>query len=205
MTKDASEKTQKKATLLTRQSLSGVPIQPRAIIDTSSNERTASPPADTTYMHPGLINTVQEGQNFLENQLLLVPKGALATTASLSLVLFQISALAKIPREVVQAICSVAWLLDEIEGDAVAATAQDAVNSQLSYMNDELKTMTVHFCSELSQEIGKQMETLASSIKTSTDKDTVTPSIHYRDAIPRQRSPPEGIDPRIVVRVSIRA
>ena len=49
------------------------------------------------------------------------------------------------------------------------------------------------------------METLASSIKTSTDKDTVTPSTHYRDAILRQRSLLEGIDPRIVARVGIRA
>ena len=78
MMKDASEKTWKKATQLTRQSLSGVPIQPRAIVGTSSNERTASPPADTTYTHPGLINTVWEGQNFLENWLLLVLEGALS-------------------------------------------------------------------------------------------------------------------------------
>ena len=61
MTKDASEKNTKKVTPLTRQSLSGAPIQPRATVGTSSNERMASPPADTTYTHPELINTVQEG------------------------------------------------------------------------------------------------------------------------------------------------
>ena len=102
----------------------------------------------------------------------------MATMASLSSVLFQISALAKIPREVVQAICSVAWLLDEVEGDAVAATAQDAVTCQLSYMNDELKTMADHFQTKLSQEISKQMESMASTVKISSDKDT-TPSTHY--------------------------
>ena len=203
--KDAPEKTRKKATPTTCQGLSGAPTLPRAIVGTSSIKRMASPPADTTYMHPELINTVREGHNFLENWLLLVPEGALVTMASLSSTLFQISALAKIPREVVQAIHSVAWLLDEIEGDTVAATACDAVNSQLSYMNDKLKTITAHFCSEMSQEIGKQMETMAAGIKTSTVKDTATPLTHYRDAILKQHSLPEGIDPRIIARVGIRA
>ena len=127
------------------------------------------------------------------------------TTASLSSVLFQILALAKIPREVVQAILSVAWLLDEIEGDAVASTAWDAVNCQLSYMNDELKSMTDHFHTELSQEIGKQLETMASTTRTLSDKDTSTPTTHYRDAILRQHIIPEGIDPRVLARVGIRA
>ena len=135
----------------------------------------------------------------------MVLEGATVTTASLSLVLFQISALPKIPREVVQAICLVVWLLDKIEGDAVVATAQDTVNSQLSYMNNELKTITDHFHSELSQEIGKQMETMASAVRTLVDKDTSTPSTHYRDAILRQPTVPEGIDPRVVARVGIRA
>ena len=152
-----------------------------------------------------LINTVWEGRNFLENRLLLVPEGATVTTASLSSALFQISALAKIPREVVQAIQSVVWLLDEIEGDAVASTAWDMVNCQLSYMNDELKSMTDHFHTELSQEISKQMETMASTIRTSLDKDTSTPPTHYRDAILRQCIIPEGIDPRVLARVGIKA
>ena len=57
----------------------------------------------------------------------------------------------------------------------------------------------------MSQEIGKQMETMAAVIKTLTVKDTATPSTHYRDAILKQRSLPEGIGPRIIARVSIRA
>ena len=204
MTKEASEKTRKKVTLTTRQGPSGAPLQPRATAVPTNTERTASP-VDTDFTHPDLISTVREGRNFLENRLLLVPEGALVTTASLSSALFQISALAKIPREVVQAIRSVAWLLDEVEGDAVAATARDAVNSQLSYMNDELKTMTVHFRDKMSQEIGKQMGNMASTMKKSTEKDTPSPSTGYRDAILRQCSLPEGIDPRIIARVGIRA
>ena len=202
--KDATEKTQKKAVPLTHQGPAGTSTCLRATLGTANEERTASP-ADMTYTHPELINAVQEGQNVLENCLLLVLEGAMATTASLSSALFQILALAKIPREVVQAIWSVVWLLDKIEGDAVAATAWDAMNCQLSYMNDELKTMTDHFHTELRQEISKQMETMAFTIRTSSDKDTSTPSTHYRDAILRQHTIPEGIDPRVLARVGIRA
>ena len=97
--------------------------------------------------------------------------------------------------------------MDEIEGDAVAATARDTVNTQLSYMNDELKSMTVHFRDEFSQEIGKQMEALASTIKESTEKIAATPTFmtNYRDAVLSQHSLPKGIDPRIIARVGIRA
>ncbi|KAF8815584.1 hypothetical protein BYT27DRAFT_7052349, partial [Phlegmacium glaucopus] len=149
--------------------------------------------------------SAQTSRSFLEIRLLLVPEGAPATTATLSSALFQISALNKIPREIVQAIRSVAWLLDELEEDAVAATARDAVNSQLSYMNDELKTMTDHFRTTFSQEVEKQIAVMAATTKTLKDKANLPIPTPYRDAILGQHRAPEGADPRVVARIGIRA
>jgi len=53
-----------------------------------------------------------------------------------------IAAIPKVSREAIQAIRSVAWLLDEIEEDAVALMAQEVVNTQLSYCYDTLFTFT---------------------------------------------------------------
>ena len=66
MTKDATKKTQKKVVPMTCQGPSGASTQAKSMIGTSNNERTGSL-ADTIYMHPELISTVQEGRNFLEN------------------------------------------------------------------------------------------------------------------------------------------
>ncbi|KAF8800030.1 hypothetical protein BYT27DRAFT_7217361 [Phlegmacium glaucopus] len=150
-----------------------------------------------------LINTVREGRSFLESQLLLVPEGAPATTSTLSAALFQIAATAKIPREAAQAIRSVAWLLDEMEEDAVAATARDAVNSQLSYMNNELRTLTEYFQTTLSGEVEEQAAAMAALSKVL--KDRINLPTPYRDAVIGQGKAPEGVDPRVIARAGIRA
>jgi len=110
-------------------------------------------PSELSYTQPDLVNSAKGGQAFLENRLLLVPEGAPVTMVSLSAALFQIAAIPKVPREAIQAIRSVTWLLDEIEEDAVALTAREAVNTQLGYMNKELRTITDHFRTTLSSEV----------------------------------------------------
>ncbi|KAF8808246.1 hypothetical protein BYT27DRAFT_7210952 [Phlegmacium glaucopus] len=201
MTKDPTEKAGKKTTPGTRRGAPSAPPRTRLNAGTSSSIRTPSP-VDPSYTHPDLINTAREGRSFLESRLLLVPEGAPATTSTLSAALFQIAA-TKIPREAAQAIRSVAWLLDEMEEDAVAATARDAVNTQLSYMNDELRTLTEHFRTTLSEEVEKQAAAMAASSKVLEDKINLpTP---YRDAVIGQGKAPEGADPRVIARAGIRA
>ncbi|KAF8807108.1 hypothetical protein BYT27DRAFT_7287771 [Phlegmacium glaucopus] len=164
--------------------------------------RTPSP-TETGFTHPGLINTAKTGRDYLETQLLLVPGGVPATPATLSSALFQISAMARIPKEVMQVIRSVAWLLDEVEEDTVAATARDAVNSQLEYMNDELKTLTDHFRTTISAEVEKQLTALSAMTKVLEAKIvTATP---YKDTVLGHTRAPVGVDLRVVARVGIRA
>jgi len=97
----------------------------------------------------------------------------------------------------------VAWLLDEMEEDAVAAMARDMVNAQLGYMNEELRLLTDHFRTTLSAEVDKQMEII--SVTTKTLEARIGNLAPYRDAVLGHTKAPEGADPRVVARVGIRS
>ncbi|KAF8816722.1 hypothetical protein BYT27DRAFT_7181599 [Phlegmacium glaucopus] len=203
MSKEPPGKTVKRSTQVTTRR--GANTQPHTRLNTgllSGVDRTPSP-SEVAYTHPDLVNTAKEGRSFLETRLLLAPEGAPATPATLSAALFQISALAKIPREVMQAIRSVAWLLDEVEEDAVAATAREAVNSQLDYLNEEVRSITEHLRTTISTEVGKQVETLTSAVKAMEAR--INQPTPYKDAVLGQVKAPEGIDPRVTARVGIRS
>ncbi|KAF8802345.1 hypothetical protein BYT27DRAFT_7341436 [Phlegmacium glaucopus] len=149
----------------------------------------------------GITNAAAR-RSFLESRLLLVPERHPVTTGLLASALFQIVALDKIPREAGQAIRAAAYLLDEIEEAAIAATAREAVNDQLTYMNDELKTMTDHLGTVLQREVEKQFE----SLSTVTKGLAVAPSKLFKDALLGGTSAPgPNIDPRILAREGIKA
>jgi len=97
--------------------------------------------------------------------LLFVPEGHPVTTTTLAATLHQIAALDKIPREAVQAIRAAAYLLDEMDKAAIASTARDVVNDQLTYMNEELKSMTDHFRATLESETEKHAAILAETTR----------------------------------------
>ncbi|KAF8812149.1 hypothetical protein BYT27DRAFT_7252108 [Phlegmacium glaucopus] len=124
MSKASTERmTKKSAQVMTRSGAMSTHPQTRSNTGPPSNINRSPSLVELNFDHPSLVSTAKDGQSYLETQLLLVPEGAPVTLANLSATLFQISALAKIPREAIQAICAVTWLLDKVEGDAVAATA----------------------------------------------------------------------------------
>ncbi|KAF8801938.1 hypothetical protein BYT27DRAFT_7044513, partial [Phlegmacium glaucopus] len=148
------------------------------------------------------INDAAAGRRFLEKRLLFVPEGHPVTTATLAATLHQIAALGKIPLEAVQAIRAAAFLLDELDEGAIAATAREAVNNQLTYMNNELRTMTGHFCATLEGEMEKHMATVAAATKGLAG----TPSTRtFRDALLSNNAAPVNADLRILAREGIKA
>ncbi|KAF8813271.1 hypothetical protein BYT27DRAFT_7084938, partial [Phlegmacium glaucopus] len=140
---------------------------------------------------------------FLETQLLPVPEGAPATLATLSAALFQISALAKIPKEAVQVIQAVAWLLDKVEVDAMAGTTQEAANGQLDYLNEEIKLLTDHIHTTTSLEVEKQVGVLSSTAKAMEAR--LNQPAPYKEGVLGQARASEGEDPRITAQVGSRA
>ncbi|KAF8810221.1 hypothetical protein BYT27DRAFT_7043804, partial [Phlegmacium glaucopus] len=140
-------------------------------------------------------------RRFLEKKLLFVPEGHPVTTTTLAATLHQIAAIDKIPREVVEAIQAAAYMLDEMEEEAIAAKARDAVNDQLAYMNDELKTLTGHFLTTMENEVGKHLATVAEATKGLAS----TTSKTYKEALLSNNPVPVNADPRILAREGIKA
>ncbi|KAF8813530.1 hypothetical protein BYT27DRAFT_7251054 [Phlegmacium glaucopus] len=162
--------------------------------------RSPSPALEPSQSGP--VTNAAARRSFLESRLLLVPEGHPVTTGSLASALFQIAALDKILREAGQAIRAVAYLLDKIEEAAIAATAREAVNDQLTYMNDKLKTMTDHLGTALQREVEKQFESLSMVTKGLA----AAPSKSFKDALlGGTPAPGPNINPRILAREGIKA
>jgi len=70
-------------------------------------------------------------------------------------------------------------------------------------MNEELRTITDHFWTTLSSEVGKQLTLMSSTVKTMEDK--IKQATSYRDAILGHNKALKGTDPKIVARAGIRA
>jgi formate dehydrogenase maturation protein FdhE len=114
------------------------------------------------------IKNTHEGRKFLEKFSLLSPPGELASNSAISICLHQISALAGLSKQVINAIRAAAFLLEEIEEQAINETVRDAFDSQImeftSYMKmlvDNVNTkIDVHLKTALEQ-ITKAAEKVA--------------------------------------------
>ncbi|KAF8802918.1 hypothetical protein BYT27DRAFT_7111218, partial [Phlegmacium glaucopus] len=147
------------------------------------------------------IDNAAAGRRFLEKRLLFIPEGHPVMTATLAATLHQIVALSKIPKEAVQAIRAAAYMLDEMDEGVIAATARDAGNDQLAYMNDELKTMTGHFLTTMENEMEKHLATVTEVTKGLA----TTMAKSYKDALLSSNPAPANTDLRILAREGIKA
>ncbi|KAF8806037.1 hypothetical protein BYT27DRAFT_7102565 [Phlegmacium glaucopus] len=164
-----------------------------------THSRTPSPLVDNS--QNGIIDNAAAGRRFLEKRLLFMPEGHPVTTATMAATLHQIAELDKIPLEAAQAIRAAAYLLDKMDEGVIAATARDAVNDQLAYMNDELKTMTGHFLATMETGLEKQLATVTEATKGFV----ATSARSYKDALLKSNQTPVDTDPRILAREGIKA
>src|SRR5271168_5582719 len=120
----------------------------------TSNSNTSSPnPGSTTRPNtrrngpPPLLEDHQdvkdplEGWKYLEKYSLLCPPGEPPTHQSLTICLHQISALAGVPKQAVNAIRSVAFLLGELEDSQINITVRDALDSQMTEFTSDFKML----------------------------------------------------------------
>ena len=170
----------------------------------ASQTRSARQPVDpSSPMLSGPLRDVivncQQARTWLENKNLLVPEGSPVTAPMLSVTLFHISELARMPEEIAKVIHSVAWLLGELEEEAIAASIRNVVNDQLEYLNSETKNLLDELRSTLKEETGKQLESIGTATaKVVEEKISHQPS--YQDAVLGKGPVPQGMDPRILAR-----
>jgi hypothetical protein len=150
------------------------------------------------------VRNCKQACTWLENKNLLVLLDSKITLPMLSATLFHILELAKVLKEVVQAIHSVAWLLGKLEEETVAEATRAAVNKHIDYMNIETKNLLDEIRITISEEVEKQLGTINSTAAKALEERTASPS-SYQDMLLRNAPISHGVDPRILAREGIRA
>ena len=79
------------------------------------------------------------GRKFLERHLLLCPEGEPPTHTSLAACLYQVSAMAGISKLGINAIRSVAFLLEELEDTQINGMVKEAFDSQITEFSQEMR------------------------------------------------------------------
>ena len=130
--------------------------------------------------------------------------------------LHHVTELKGVPMPAINAICMVAFLLEEIEECALHQTIQDTVTTQLNnlmmdlkhYVTDAMQRIDSHIETKL-EEISEATKTLVNSVKT-TISDAPPPgtpnlgsnaSLDYRKAL---MNPPPHANPQLVAKEGIR-
>ena len=87
------------------------------------------------------IKDYRDGRKFLEKHLLLCPPGEPATHSSISTCLHQISELAGTTKQVVNAIRSVAFMLEEMEDTQIHDSLRTALDAQMTEFTSDMKLL----------------------------------------------------------------
>ena len=114
------------------------------------------------------VKNALEGRKFLEKHLLLSPPGEPVTHGALSACLHQISAMAGIPKQAINAIRSTAFLLDEMEEDAVNETIREALDSQVTELTSDMKLLVEDAKEKIGQHVKESIESIKQALKTIT-------------------------------------
>jgi len=163
------------------------------------------------------IQNSTEARNYLEQSLLIVPPGEVPTAGLLATALHQVAAYKGVSRPAVNAIRAVAFLLEEVEENALHQTVRESVTVQLNelasdlkdYITDATQRIDSHMESRL-EEISEATKTLVNKVKTSISDNpppgnhntgNVAPPLDYRRAL---MNPPPHADPRLAAKEGIR-
>ena len=84
-----------------------------------------------------------DSRKYLKKHSLICPPGEPATHQSLSVCLHQISALLGIPKQAINTICSVAFLLDKLEDIQISQTIKEAFNCQLDKYTSDMQKLII--------------------------------------------------------------
>ena len=142
-----------------------------------------------------------EGWKYLEKHSLLCPPGELPTHQLLSICLHQISALAGVPKQTVNAIRSVAFLLGELEDSQINITVRDALDSQMTEFTSDFK-MLIEDAKERIDEHAKAAEKRLASLLAPPPKQSRSFKGTYTSALV---NPPAYANPKVAAREGIKA
>ena len=147
------------------------------------------------------VHNALEGRKFLEKHLLLCPPGEPITYTSFASCLHQISNMTGVTKTAANAIRAIALLADEFEETAINETVRDAVNTQLTELTLDMKSLVA----DAKEKIDAHIQTRLASSGTNA-MEAPQPTIHgprsYAEALV---NPPPHANPRLAAREGIRA
>ena len=178
-----------------------MPIAPPAATNTNrpaTRNETRKTGASTMVEEHEDIKDATEGRRFLETRLLLCPPGEPVTNWSLSTCLHQIAMMAGVPKQAVNAVRALAFLVDEMEETSVNEVIRDAVLSQLNELTIDVKSLIEDAKEKIDEHVTKRSSELHDNVPTQPTQ----PQRSYADAL---ITPPPHADPKLAAREGIRA
>ena len=173
----------------------------------SPNPGTATKPNTRRNGTSTLVEEMQEirdhmdGRKYLEKHSLLCPPGEPPSHTSLSICLHQISAMAGLQKQAINAIRSVAFLLEEMEATQINETLREALDSQLTELSSDMK-MLIGDAKEKIDEHVKAAEERLSAVVAALPAHSKQPATSYASVLV---NPPAHANPRVAAREGIRA
>jgi len=148
------------------------------------------------------IKDPHEGRKYLEKHSLLCPPGEPPSHQLLSICLHQISAMAGLQKPVINAIRSVAFLLDEMEVSQINLTVKEAFDSQITEFTSDMHTLIEDAKEKIDSHIRIAEERLAQlPTPQATQHKPPMPGSYASVLI----NPPAHANPRVAAREGIRA
>jgi hypothetical protein len=155
------------------------------------------------------IKNAHNGRQFLERHSLLCPPGEPVSHEALSICLHQISALAGVPKQVVNAIRATAFLLEELEENTINETVKSAFDSQVTEFTSDMKLLIENVNTRIDDHLKNaltQIDQAAANIPTqaasSSNTNQDTTAITYASALV---NPPPNVNPKLAAREGVRA
>ena len=128
------------------------------------------------------FNDALEGRKYLEQHLLLCPAGEPASHQSLATCLHQISSLPNTTKPVINAICAVTLLLEEMEDTQIYTAVKEAVDIQINEVTTDIQKLIEDATDKLNNQF-KQVEAKIASLKPPTQTMINNQPIHSHASI----------------------
>ena len=148
------------------------------------------------------INDALEGRKFLERHSLLCPPGEPPTHTSLSTCLHQVSMMAGVQKPVLNAIRSIAFLLEELEETQINGTVKEAFDSQITEFTSDMKMLIEDAREKIDEHLKVSEEKIAQAMANAATQANRNQTNTFASVLV---TPPPHANPKIAAKEGIKA
>ena len=173
----------------------------------SPNPGTATKPNTRSSGSSTIVEMMQDikdstdGRKYLEKHILLCPPGETITHTSLSICLHQISAMPGLQKQAINAVRSVAYLLEDMENTQINDTLREALDSHLTELTSDMKTLIEDAKEKIDEHVKMAEERLTNTTAPAASQHR-PPVNSYASVL---INPPAHANPRVAAREGIKA